>query len=160
MKNKTPKPIIEEIYARHEFTEPELLELSRELGRTCNAINKLEAEKSACTKDFGGRIETAEIKRDGLVENVTSGYAMKLTNCIVVLDPKNRSKDFFRQNSDGTAGEFVERREMTSADFQLVLPETEGGDATLTLTVNGKSTRPVPIDTFKKAAALMQEGAA
>jgi hypothetical protein len=124
---KTPEPIIEEIYARHTFTEPELLELSRDLGRTCNAINKLEAEKSACTKDFGGRIETAEIRRDSLIDNVTSGYAMKLTNCIVVFDPKNRSKDFFRQNADGTQGDFVERREMSTADFQLVLPETEEG---------------------------------
>ena len=126
MPKKPNDPIIEEIYARHQFTEPELLELSRELGRTCNAINKLEAEKSACTKDFGGRIETAEIRRDGLVDNVTSGYAMQLTNCIVTLDPKNRSKDYHKQNADGTQGDFVERREMSAADFQLALPETEG----------------------------------
>ena len=128
MKDTKVKTIIEEIYARHTFTEPELLELSRELGRTCNAINKLESEKSACTKDFGGRIETQEIKRDGLVDNVTSGYSMKLTTCIVTLDVKNRSKDFHKQNPDGTPGEFVERRKMTPADFQLVLPETDGGD--------------------------------
>lgn len=122
---KTPKPIIENIYAKHTFTQDELLELSRELGRTCTAITKLESEKSAVTKDFGGRIETQEIKRDGLVDNVTSGYAMKPTDCIVVMDPKNRSKDYFKQNADGTQGEFVERREMTQADFQLALPETE-----------------------------------
>jgi hypothetical protein len=122
---KTPDPIIETIFARHTFSEPELLELSRELGRTCNAINKLEAEKSACTKDFGGRIESQEIKRDGLVENVTSGYAMQPTDCIVTLDPKNRSKDYHRQNPDGSKGEFVERREMSQADFQLALPATE-----------------------------------
>jgi hypothetical protein len=124
MKEKT-KPIIENIYARHTFTEPELLELSRELGRTCSQISKLEAEKSAVTKDFGGRIETQEIKRDGLVENVTSGYAMQPTDCIVIMDPKNRSKDYFKQNPDGTQGEFVERREMTQADFQLALPAVE-----------------------------------
>ena len=101
---KSNEPIIENIFARHTFTEPELLELSRELGRTCNAIYKLESEKSACAKDFGGRIETAEIKRDGLVDNVTSGYAMQPTDCIVTLDPKNRSKDYHKQNPDGTAG--------------------------------------------------------
>ena len=126
MKDKKDKTITEEIYAKHVFSQDELLEISRELGRTCTAIAKLESEKSAVTKDFGGRIETAEIKRDGLVDNVTSGYAMQLTNCIVTLDPKNRSKDYHKQNPDGTPGDFVERREMSTADFQLALPETEG----------------------------------
>ena len=125
MKKETPKNIIENIYARHTFTEPELLELSRELGRTCSAISKLESEKSAVTKDFTSRIETQEIKRDGLVDNVTSGYAMKPTDCLVILDPKNKSKDYFKQNPDGTQGEFVERREMTQSDFQLALPNTD-----------------------------------
>ena len=124
-KQNTDKPIIENIYARHNFTEPELVDLSRELGRTCTAISKLESEKSAVTKDFASRIETQEIKRDVLVDNVTSGYAMIPTDCIVTLDPKNRSKDYHKQNADGTPGDFVERREMTTADFQLVLPNTE-----------------------------------
>jgi hypothetical protein len=124
---KTPKPIIEQIYAKHTFSEPELLDLSRELGRTCSEINQLEQQKSAVGKDFSARIETQEIKRDGLIDNVTSGYAMKLTNCIVTLDPKNRSKDFHKQNPDGSQGEFVDCREMTNADFQLALPETEVG---------------------------------
>ena len=124
-KSKTPEPIIENIYAKHVFSQDELLELSRELGRTCSQISKLEAEKSAVTKDFGGRIETQEIKRDGLVENVTSGYAMQPTDCIVIMDPKNRSKDYFKLNANNTKGEFVERREMSQADFQLALPAVD-----------------------------------
>ena len=123
------KPIIETIHARHTFTHDELLELSRELGRTCTEINRLEQEKSAVGKDFGARIETQEIKRDGLIDNVTSGYAMVPTDCIVVLDPKNRSKDYFRRDAGGYPGEFVERREMSQADFQMALPATEGGEA-------------------------------
>ena len=126
MKNtKQPEPIIENIYAKHVFSQEELLELSRELGRTCTTISKLESEKSAVTKDFASRIETNEIKRDGLVDNVTSGYAMRPTDCIVVMDHKNKSKDYFKVQPDGTQGEFVERREMTQADFQLALPEVE-----------------------------------
>lgn len=127
-KSKSNESIIEKIFARHTFTEPELVQLSRELGRTCTAISKLESEKSAVTKDFASRIETQEIKRDGLVDNVTSGYTMVPTDCIVTLDPKNSSKDYHKQNPDGTRGEFVERREMSQADFQLALPETDGGD--------------------------------
>jgi hypothetical protein len=119
------KQLIEEIFAKHVFSQVELLELSRELGRTCTQISKLESEKSAVTKDFGGRIESQEIKRDGLVDNVTSGYRMQPTNCIVVFDPKNRSKDYFKQNPDGTKGDFVERREMSQADFQIELSGTE-----------------------------------
>jgi hypothetical protein len=119
------KQLIEEIFAKHVFSQVELLELSRELGRTCTQISKLESEKSAVTKDFGGRIESQEIKRDGLVDNVTSGYRMQPTNCIVVLDPKNRAKDYFKQNPDGTKGDFVERREMSQADFQIELSGTE-----------------------------------
>jgi hypothetical protein len=42
------------------------------------------------------------------------------------MDPKNRAKDYFRRDTDGANGEFVERREMTHADFQLPLPATEG----------------------------------
>ena len=126
MKDAKDKTIIEEIYAKHTFSEPELLDLSRELGRTCSEINQLEQQKSAVGKDFAARIETQEIKRDGLIDNVTSGYAMKLTNCIVTLDPRNRSKDYHKQNPDGSQGDFVERRDMMGADFQLVLPETEG----------------------------------
>ena len=126
MKNtKQPEPIIENIYAKHVFSQEELLELSRELGRTCTTISKLESEKSAVTKDFASRIETNEIKRDGLVDNVTSGYAMRPTDCIVVMDHKNKSKDYFKVQPDGTQGEFVERREMTQADFQLALPEVD-----------------------------------
>lgn len=119
------KQLIEEIFAKHVFSQVELLELSRELGRTCTQISKLESEKSAVTKDFGGRIESQEIKRDGLVDNVTSGYRMQPTNCIVVFDPKNRSKYYFKQNPDGTKGDFVERREMSQADFQIELSGTE-----------------------------------
>jgi hypothetical protein len=124
---ETPKPIIETIHAKHVFAQEELLELSRELGRTCTAINTLEQEKSAVTKDFASRIGTNEIKRDSLVDKVTSGYEMRPTDCIVVMDPKNRSKDYFRQDHLGLCGEFVERREMTTADFQLALPVPEGG---------------------------------
>ena len=71
---KERKPIEETIHAKHVFSQEELLELSRDLGRTCTAINTLESEKSAVTKDFGSRIETNEIKRDSLVDKVTSGY--------------------------------------------------------------------------------------
>src|ERR1039457_5616734 len=93
MKDKTQKPIIETIHAKHVFSQEELLDLSRNLGRTCSEINQLEQQKSAVGKDFAARIETQEIKRDGLIDNVTSGYAMVPTECVVILDPKNRSKD-------------------------------------------------------------------
>lgn len=122
---KTADPIIETIHAKHVFSQVERLELSLQLGRTCTEINTLEQQKSAVTKDFASRIETEEIKRDSLVEKVTSGYEMRPTDCIVVLDPKNRSKDFFRMNKEGQAGDFIERREMTQADFQLTLPAVE-----------------------------------
>ena len=93
---KETDTIIETIHAKHEFSQDELLELSRSLGRTCTEISKLESEKSAVTKDFSFRIETKEIQRDSLVGKVTSGYEMRPTECVVVLDPKNRSKDYFR----------------------------------------------------------------
>lgn len=117
---QTPKnePIKETIHAKHEFTTQERLELSLELGRTCSNHTRLEQEKSAVMKDFNSRIETEEIKRDSLVTKVTSGYEMRPTPCIVILDPKNRSKDYFKMTPDGDAGEFVERREMTEADEQ------------------------------------------
>ena len=127
-KSKTDKPIIENIYAKHVFNQDELLELSRELGRTCTEISTLEQQKSAVTKDFSSRIEGQEIKRDKLVDNVTSGYEMRSTDCIVTLDPKNRSKDYHKIKPDGTKGEFVERREMAQADFQPFLPEVEGDE--------------------------------
>jgi len=120
------KNIIENIYAKHVFTQDELIKLSRDLGRTCTEISTLEKQKSAVIKDFASRIETQEIKRDLLVDNVTIGYVMIPTDCIVIMDPKNRSKDYFKQNREGTKGDFVERREMASADFQL--PAVEGGD--------------------------------
>jgi hypothetical protein len=44
---KENKPITEVIHAKHIFAQEELLDLSRELGRTCTAINTLEQEKSA-----------------------------------------------------------------------------------------------------------------
>ena len=122
---KTQNPIIENIYSKHVFTQEELLDISRELGRTCTEINTLEQQKSAVTKDFASRIETQEIKRDGLVDNVTSGYAMRPTDCIVVMDPKNRSKDYFKLEANDIIGEYVERREMTQADFQLSLPAVD-----------------------------------
>lgn len=125
MPKKPDTQIIETIHAKHTFSQDELVDLSRELGRTCNDINTLESEKSAVTKDFGFRIETKEIRRDSLVDKVTSGYEMRPTECIVALDPPNRSKDYFRRDKEGAKGEFVERREMTQADFQLPLPATE-----------------------------------
>ena len=124
-KEPKDKPIIETIHAKHTFTQDELLDLSRTLGRTCSQITVLEQEKSAISKDFASRIETKEIERDSLVTKVTSGYEMRPTECVVVLDPKNKSKDYFRCDGDGVRGEFVERREMTPADFQLALPNAE-----------------------------------
>jgi hypothetical protein len=129
MPKKSNDPVIETIHAKHVFSQEELLGLSRELGRTCSEINSLESQKSAVGKDFAARIETQEIKRDGLIDNVTSGYAMVPTECVVIMDAKNRSKDYFKIGKDGIALDFVERREMTQADFQLALPETEEGAA-------------------------------
>lgn len=114
--------IIETIHAKHILSQDELIEVSRCLGRTCTEIATLESEKSAVTKDFASRIETKEILRDSLVDKVSSGYEFRPTECIVVFDPKNRSKDYMRRNGDGEPGEFIERREMTTADFQLALP--------------------------------------
>ena len=117
--------IVETIHAKHTFTQEELIEVSRSLGRTCTEIATLESEKSAVTKDFASRIETKEIQRDSLVDKVLSGYEFRPTECVVVFDPKNRSKDYMRRNGDGEAGEFIERREMNTADFQLALPVQE-----------------------------------
>lgn len=50
---------------------------------------------------------------------------MRPTECFVVMDVPNYSKDYMRRNADGTIGEFVERREMTQADFQLALPKID-----------------------------------
>lgn len=126
MKKKT-EPMIETIFAKHIYTEAELLEVSAELGRACKRINTLEDEKSAVSKDFASRIESAEIRRDMLIENLNNRYEMRDTECFVVFDPKNRGKDFFKRNPDGSQGDFVERREMTQSDFQLALPEVEKG---------------------------------
>ncbi len=122
----TPEPPTAEetIHAKHVFTPDELLEVGKLLGRTVTSITVLQQEKSAVTKDFSSRIETEEIRRDSLVDKVGSGYEMRETPCIVVFDPKNRSKDYFRKEGDDR-GEFVERREMTTADFQLALPHVE-----------------------------------
>ena len=64
MKNKSPSVITEEIYAKHTFSQDELLDLSRDLGRTCSEINQLEQQKSAVGKDFAARktIENSEKK--------------------------------------------------------------------------------------------------
>lgn len=117
--------IIETIHAKHTFTQEELIEVSRSLGRTCTEITMLESEKSAVTRDFASRIYTKEIQRDSLVDKVSSGYEFRPTECVVIFDPKNRSKDYLRRNGDGEPGEFIERREMTTADFQLALPVQE-----------------------------------
>lgn len=126
-KAKTEKipDIVETIHAKHTFSQEELIEVSRSLGRTCTEITTLESEKSVVTKDFASRIETKEIMRDSLVDKVSSGYEFRPTECVVVFDPKNRSKDFMRRLNDGEIGEFIERREMTQADFQLALPVQE-----------------------------------
>lgn len=121
--------IVETIHAKHTFSQDELIEVSRSLGRTCTEIATLESEKSAVTKDFASRIETKEIMRDSLVDKVSSGYEFRPTECVIVFDPKNRSKDYMRRNGDGEPGEFVERREMTAADFQLALPVAEADKA-------------------------------
>jgi hypothetical protein len=116
--------IIETIHAKHTFSQDELIEVSRSLGRTCTRSPRLNRRR-AQSKDFASRIETEEIMRDSLVDKVSSGYEFRPTECIVVFDPKNRSKDYMRRNGDGEPGEFVERREMTTADFQLALPVQE-----------------------------------
>lgn len=122
-KEKKEVPVVKEsIHAKHVFSPEELLDLSRQLGRTCSEINGLEQQKSAVGKDFGSRIETKEIARDYLIDRVTSGYEMRPTDFIVVFDVPNQSKDYFKIEPDGKKGEFVERREMRQADFQLALP--------------------------------------
>lgn len=128
-KKDAEQEILETIHAKHVFTDGEINELARQLARTNSEIGTLEAEKSAVSKDFAGRIETKEIHRGSLSANINNGYEMRPTECLVELDPKNRSKDYYRREKDGSKGEFLERREMTQADFQLSLPATTEGEA-------------------------------
>ena len=125
-KDEPETPVVKEtIQAKHTFTQDERNELGMELSRTCRAIGTMEEEKAATAKDYAGRIQIAEIKRDSLVEKIASGYEMRSTECAVTFYPTNRSKDYWRLNLDGTRGEFIERREMTTSDFQLTIPDGE-----------------------------------
>lgn len=122
MPKKTSKkteeaPVIERIPAKHVFTMEERDAMGRDLAARFQSINELTAEKSSMNKDFASRIEAEELAANRCALYLRDGFMMKDTECQVTFDWDGNTKEFTRTEN----GEFVERREITHSDRQLLL---------------------------------------
>jgi hypothetical protein len=101
-------------FLKHEFTDKELLDISRKMARASAEINeKLDQLKSAQTS-IKADIATKEGVVNSCAEKIRSGYEMRPVDCVITYEKEDI---IFTNPNDG---EIVEKRPMAK-DEQLRL---------------------------------------
>lgn len=129
-KTTTPKPTVHRlrkpskfivqkqatISARHDFTNEELLEISRSFNAAYQKKKSLEMEKKAISADFGSQIKQVDTQLEAIGQRSSNGFDYRDTPCMIEFDYKNRKKLYFR--TDREPAEFVKEEMLSDADCQ------------------------------------------
>lgn len=84
-------------YLKYTFTEKELLEIGRNLGRSSHEIGRLEGELDAFKKQMNAQIARLEADQSVLAQQVTNGYEMRQIACEVRFNvPESKLKTIVR----------------------------------------------------------------
>jgi len=134
-KSKPQKPVkVMTIQAKYEFTDPELVILSREQQTAMQEIDALDAKLKSVKSEYKAKTETIQVRVDLLGSKITAGFEMRETDAVVEYGvPEKRRKSFWKHDpsAPGEKGEFICDEEMMSTDYQIPLLEDKKKDAPL-----------------------------
>jgi hypothetical protein len=112
---------------KHTFTGQEREQLGADLARSFGALRGIESEFDQVKASYKSKTAEAEAKIDRLSTDITNGFVMRDTACVVGYRPADKEKDFYVADKEGnpesTIPALTER--MTTSDFQQELIEAE-----------------------------------
>src|SRR5258708_4356594 len=103
---------------RYNYTQGELVELSREQARHFNMRSTAEDELASIKSDYKSRMTKIEEDINRCTQRVTSGYEMRKVKC-VILKARPDSYSLLIVRTDN--GRVLKRRKMTADEGQLTL---------------------------------------
>jgi hypothetical protein len=115
-----PEVIVHEkkvINCQYNFTEAEKIANGVEIGTITADIIGLEEQSKSVAKDYKGRLDMMEMKRQALALKLTRGYEFREIEALVTFRPKDGKKDFRHPFTM----EIIRVEDMTQADFQMEL---------------------------------------
>ncbi len=112
------------------YTDPERLELGKQLAATHSELAQINADLDRIKSEFKSKVSAAEAQILDLSNKVGTGHHMILVKCRWRMDsPKAGRKQLFRL--DTTPHEVVQEEDMSAADKQIDLTLEERVDAAL-----------------------------
>jgi len=114
----------DKVQAKYQFTTDELAELGRVASREQNQADQLDRELSSIKKDYQGRIEGAEMRRNNAFNKLTDGFQMREYDAMIVFNtPKKGMKSVYHMDVDAKnkIGELIREEPMSPADCQTEL---------------------------------------
>jgi hypothetical protein len=114
----------ERVQAKYTFTGEELVELGRIASREQNEAESLDRQLSSIKKDFQGRIEGAEMRRNMAFSKLNDGFEMREYEAVIVFNrPKKGSKTLYYLDTeaDNKCGAMIRVESMTPGDCQQEL---------------------------------------
>ena len=149
-------------YLRHEFTQPERLEMGSGLADAHNRLASIEEEEAVMKAQIKERKSTIEQTIGTLARNLGNGFEMRNVVCTLEWDKPNVGEVSYRREDNG---EFVKVRAMTEAERQMDLPLDT--DAQVAQSVDNseaaadeffKPGRPTEQPTAESAAPITESG--
>lgn len=116
----TPKTI--ERHVKYIFTDPELLQIGKDLADKSNALQELNGAKKRVTSDFGAKIAAAESEIGILSRNISTGAEYRMVKCSQELNSPVLGKKTIRRNDTFEA---IETVDMTQEEMQTTLEFVE-----------------------------------
>lgn len=113
---------------KHTFTPEERNALGSDLAAEFRKARSTEAEFGEVKAQFKARVAEHDARIDKLSNAVSAGFEMRVKDCVVILRPEDREKDYYLAvPKDGHVekGDLLLTEEMTQADFQQDLIEAE-----------------------------------
>lgn len=113
-----PKPYIESLQCRHDFTTEERQEIGMDLSRAWDHAARLEGEKKSVMADYKARIDNAKLACATLSSKLRDGFEMREMRVYATLDFKRGRKFWHLEET----GEIVREDFITAEDRQMNLP--------------------------------------
>ncbi len=105
---------------RYNFTQQELVDLSREHARYYNELKGLDEQLGSIKADFKNRTTKLEVDMSHCGGRVTSGYEMRQIKCLMLkARPDNDSLLLVRTDN----GKILKRRRMNADERQIVITD-------------------------------------
>lgn len=121
-------PKIEIKNVKHTLDNMERNQLGGDLARAISELRGVNNDFDQVKAGFKAKITEKEAKIDNLSTLLVNGFEMRNERCVVIYRPKERKKDYFREEDHvefGADAELLLTEDMTADDFQAELLQAE-----------------------------------